>query len=129
MSILSSELSPHGDEIRSHSTSHVEPVLPLFSHKGLVPILHLFVVRLWLTKTCSPFTNIGNQTRIACVAVLYANHYTIGSGASRISRRGRVPRREGVDTGGSYISKIFYVETKESAGPLRGRAPCMPPPL
>ena len=32
----------------------------------------------------------------------------------------------GVDSRGGYVSKIFYVETKES-GPLRGRARRTPP--
>ena len=42
------------------------------------------------------------------------------SGGSRISRRGgRRPRRGRIDSRGSYVSKILYVETKES-GPLGG---------
>ena len=41
------------------------------------------------------------------------------SGRSRISRRGHVDLVGGVDSRGSYISKILYVETKES-GPLGG---------
>ena len=45
----------------------------------------------------------------------------ISSGESRISRRGAVDFR------GEYISKILYVEMKES-GPVGGRAPGMPAP-
>ena len=43
----------------------------------------------------------------------------LNSGGSRISRRGRRPRRGGVDSRGGYVSKILYVKTKES-GPLVG---------
>ena len=39
---------------------------------------------------------------------------------------GRGPRKRGVDSRGSYVSKILYVKTKES-GPLGGRAPGTPP--
>ena len=42
------------------------------------------------------------------------------SGGSRISRRGSA------DSRGSYVSKILYIEMKES-GPLGGRAPGTPP--
>ena len=35
------------------------------------------------------------------------------SGGSRISHRGRQPCKGGVDSRGSYVSKIMYVETKE----------------
>ena len=50
------------------------------------------------------------------------------SGGSRISRRReRGPRRGGgMDSRGSYISKMLYVKTKES-GPLGGRAAGTPP--
>ena len=49
------------------------------------------------------------------------------SGGSRISRRGgRGPRSGGVDSRGSYVSKISYVKTKES-GPSGGHAPGTPP--
>ena len=41
---------------------------------------------------------------------------------------GGVDLVEGMDFQGSYISKIFYVKTKES-GPLGGHAPGTPPPL
>ena len=50
------------------------------------------------------------------IRILKNNH---SSGGSMISRRG------GVDSRGSYVSKILYVETKES-GPLGGRAPDTP---
>ena len=43
-----------------------------------------------------------------------------------ISRRGREPRRGGMDSWGSYISKILYVKTKES-GLLGGYVPGTPP--
>ena len=39
---------------------------------------------------------------------------------------GRGPRRGGVDSRGSYVSKNLYVKMRES-GPLGGRAPDMPP--
>ena len=38
---------------------------------------------------------------------------------------GRGPRMGGVDSRGGYVSKILYVETKES-GPLGARAPGTP---
>ena len=41
------------------------------------------------------------------------------SGGSRISRRGKVNLLGGVDSRGGYVSKILYVETKESE-PLGG---------
>ena len=49
------------------------------------------------------------------------------SGGSRISRRGGVDLvGGGVDSRGSYVSKILYVKTKE-LGPLGGRALGAPP--
>ena len=39
---------------------------------------------------------------------------------------GRRPRSGGVDSRGGYVSKILYVETKDS-GPLGGRVPGTPP--
>ena len=48
------------------------------------------------------------------------------SGGSRISRRGREPRKGVVDSVVGYISKILYVETKES-GPLGGPCAGTPP--
>ena len=63
-------------------------------------------------------------------SILFDNFQTHGSGGSRISRRGggRRPRREGVvDSRVGYVSKILYVETKES-GPLGG-VPSAAPPL
>ena len=51
------------------------------------------------------------------------------SGGSRISRRGGVDLvGVGVDSRGSYISKILYVKTKE-LGPLGGRTPPLDPPM
>ena len=52
--------------------------------------------------------------------------YTIQFIGGSSSRRGRRPRRGGVDSQGGYVSKILCVETKES-GPLRGRASGTPP--
>ena len=49
------------------------------------------------------------------------------SGGSRISRKGDVDLVVGgVDSRGSYVSRILYVKTKES-WPLGGRAPGTPP--
>ena len=49
------------------------------------------------------------------------------SGGSRISRRGGVDLvGGGVDSRGSYVSKILYVKTKES-GPVGGRVLGTPP--
>ena len=59
--------------------------------------------------------------------------YELFSGRSRISRRGGVDLLGGgVDSRGGYVSKIFYVKTKE-LGPLGGararHAPLDPPML
>ena len=48
------------------------------------------------------------------------------SGGSRISRRGAWTSQGGVDPRGGYVSKILYVETKESR-PSEGCAPGTPP--
>ena len=57
---------------------------------------------------------------------LFLDFYIYISGGSRISRRGRRPRTGGgVDSRGSYVSKILCVKMKES-GPLgacTGHAP------
>ena len=84
MSILSSQATPYGDEISGHSTLHT---LLLSSHIGLVPILHLGVVRLLLTEAFHPslaFVRTANQTQVKSVAALHANCYTTGSSTVEI---------------------------------------------
>ena len=55
------------------------------------------------------------------------NNSLLSSGGSRISRGGgRGLVGGGVDSRGSYVSKILYVKMKE-LGPLGGRAPGAPP--
>ena len=65
-----------------------------------------------ITKPCGYIRNLKN----------------LPSGGSRISRRGGVDLvGGGVDSRGGYVSKILYVETKESGPVGGGRAPGTPP--
>ena len=71
------------------------------------------------------FFGINTDLRINHNKVTHKSSQTY-SGGSRISRRGDVDLTRGADSPGGYVSKILYVETKES-GPLGGRAPGTPP--
>ena len=73
--------------------------------------------------SCSNKNNTQMSSLDEKVKRKLCSNRTLCSGGSRISRRWGVDLvGGGVDSRGSYISKILYVKTKES-GPLGGRAP------
>ena len=69
------------------------------------------------------FLYIDVHIRYLWQYLLYISHPVVKgwgcSGGSRISHGGHRPRRGGIDSRGSYVSKILYVDMKES-GPLGG---------
>ena len=79
VSITWCEPSPHGDEIRCLLYIPYRASAILSSHIGLVPILHLGMVRLWLTETLPNVATLClESTQLTCIAALDANCYTAG---------------------------------------------------
>ena len=75
-----------------------------------------------LAKAFRETSNVGSNI---CGLWLFTIAFSF-SGGSRISRRGRGPRRGGMDSRGGHVSKILYVKTKES-GPFGGACPAHAP--